>query len=142
MLNKLSPIFTVMIIAIVYVIIFTALRIMNKDIKSGTKRRNKRRLVGLEIVEPGNSINLKRGGVIPIQGEITIGRRNGNTFVLDDPYVSGHHARVYIRNNEYILEDLGSTNGTLVNQVKIHGKKHLKSGEIIKIGNTVLKFIG
>lgn len=140
--GKLSSIFAIVIIGIVYMIIFTALKIMNKDIKSNGKKMVVRHSVGLEIIEPGNSYNLRKGGVIPIQGEITIGRSNGNTFVLDDPYVSSRHARVFIKNNEYIIEDLESTNGTLVNKVRISGRKYLKSGDIIKIGNTILKFIG
>lgn len=141
MLAKLSLIFTLIIIAIVYMIIFTALRIMNKDIKGGTKKKAQKKAVGLEIIEPGNSYNLKKGGVIPLQGQITIGRKEENTFMLDDPYVSGKHARIYVKSGDYIIEDLGSTNGTLVNDVEINGKKYLETGDIIKIGSTVLKFL-
>lgn len=141
LLAKLSPIFTLIIIAIVYMIIFTALRIMNKDIKGGTRKRSQKKAAGLEIIEPGNSYNLKRGGVIPLQGQITIGRKEDNTFMLDDPYVSGKHARIYAKSGDYIIEDLGSTNGTLVNDDQIEGKKYLETGDIIKIGNTVLKFL-
>lgn len=142
-LKNFSNIFAIIIIAIVYIVIFKALRIMNKDLKSGTKRKREkvRKVVGFEIVEPGNSYNLKKGGVIPIQGEITIGRRPGNTFVLDDQYISSRHVRVYIKNNEYVIEDLNSTNGTIINDVKIKGKKYLKNGDIVKIGKTILKFI-
>lgn len=141
LLAKLSPIFTLIIIAIVYMIIFTALRIMNKDIKGGTKKKSKKKTAGLEIIEPGNSYNLKRGGVIPLQGQITIGRKEDNTFMLDDPYVSGKHARIYVKSGDYIIEDLGSTNGTLVNDDEIKGKNYLETGDIIKIGNTVFKFL-
>lgn len=141
LLAKLSPIFTLIIIAIVYMIIFTALRIMNKDIKGGTRKRSQKKAAGLEIIEPGNSYNLKRGGVIPLQGQITIGRKEDNTFMLDDPYVSGKHAKIYAKSGDYIIEDLGSTNGTLVNDDQIEGKKYLETGDIIKIGNTVLKFL-
>ncbi|WP_097027296.1 FHA domain-containing protein [Clostridium peptidivorans] len=141
LLAKLSPIFTLIIIAIVYMIIFTALRIMNKDIKGGTRKKSKKKTAGLEIIEPGNSYNLKRGGVIPLQGQITIGRKEDNTFMLDDPYVSGKHARIYVKSGDYIIEDLGSTNGTLVNDDEIEGKKYLETGDIIKIGNTVFKFL-
>lgn len=141
LLAKLSPIFTLIIIAIVYMIIFTALRIMNKDIKGGTRKKSQKKAAGLEIIEPGNSYNLKRGGVIPLQGQITIGRKEDNTFMLDDPYVSGKHARIYTKSGDYIIEDLGSTNGTLVNDDQIEGKKYLETGDIIKIGNTVLKFL-
>lgn len=141
LLAKLSPIFTIIIIAIVYMIIFTALRIMNKDIKGGTKKKTQKKTAGLEIIEPGNSYNLKRGGVIPLRGQITIGRKEDNTFMLDDPYVSGRHARIYVKSGDYIIEDLGSTNGTLVNDDEIEGTKYLETGDIIKIGNTVLKFL-
>ena len=141
LLAKLSPIFTLIIIAIVYMIIFTALRIMNKDIKGGTRRKSQKKAAGLEIIEPWNSYNLKRGGVIPLQGHITIVRKEDNTFMLDDPYVSGKHARIYAKSGDYIIEDLGSTNGTLVNDDQIEGKKYLETGDIIKIGNTVLKFL-
>lgn len=141
LLAKLSPIFTLIIIAIVYMIIFTALRIMNKDIKGGTRKKSQKKAAGLEIIEPGNSYNLKRGGVIPLQGQITIGRKEDNTFMLDDPYVSGKHARIYAKSGDYIIEDLGSTNGTLVNDDQIEGKKYLETGDIITIGNTVLKFL-
>ncbi|KGK87318.1 FHA domain-containing protein [Clostridium sp. HMP27] len=141
LLAKLSPIFTLIIIAIVYMIIFTALRIMNKDIKGGTRKKSQKKAAGLEIIEPGNSYNLKRGGVIPLQSQITIGRKEDNTFMLDDPYVSGKHARIYAKSGDYIIEDLGSTNGTLVNDDQIEGKKYLETGDIIKIGNTVLKFL-
>lgn len=141
LLAKLSPIFTLIIIAIVYMIIFTALRIMNKDIKGGTRKKSKKKTAGLEIIEPGNSYNLKKGGVIPLQGLITIGRKEDNTFMLDDPYVSGKHARIYAKSGDYIIEDLGSTNGTLVNDDEIKGKKYLETGDIIKIGNTVFKFL-
>ena len=63
--------------------------------------------------------------------------------MLEDPYTSGHHARIYIKNGkEYILEDMGSTNGTLLNGKKLRGKHYLASGDEIKIGNTSFKVIG
>lgn len=140
--NKISSVITIIMIVIIYLIIFTALRIMNKDIKSGNKgRKDRRKVVGLEILEPGNNSSFKKGGVIPLRRELSIGRNAQNTFIIDDPYISSFHARIYLRNNDYIVEDLGSTNGTIVNNTKINGKKHLESKDVIKLGNTVLKFI-
>lgn len=143
-LSKLSLIFKIIIIAIVYIIIFLALRIMYKDIKNGGRRARagNRKSFGLEIVEPGNNANLRRGGVIPIQSEITVGRKNDNLLVLDDPYASGHHARIYVKNNDCIIEDLRSTNGTLLNGLKLEGREYLNSGDEIKIGNTSFRVIG
>lgn len=121
-LSKLSIIFKIVIIGIVYIIIFWALRIMYKDIKVGSRRARKgnRRSFGLEVLNPGSNSNLRRGAVIPVRREITVGRKNDNQLVLEDPYASGHHARIYIRNGkDCILEDLESTNGTLLNGKKL-----------------------
>lgn len=141
-LSKLSLIFKFIILGIFYIIIFLALRIMYKDIKNNGRQKLKRYNFGLEIVEPGNSINLKRGGVIPINGEITLGRKQDNLFILDDQFVSGHHARIYPLNDNYVLEDLGSTNGTLLNNTRIKGKATIAIGDSIKVGSTVFKVIG
>lgn len=75
-------------------------------------------------------------------GTLTVGRRpDCNIQLLDDVTVSGKHAKIYIANNEFmvglldvVIEDQGSTNGTLLNEKKI--KKHKwKHGELIKIGS-------
>lgn len=141
-LSKLSLIFKFVILGIFYIIIFFALKIMYKDIKNNGRQKPRKHTLGLEIIEPGNSINLKRGGVIPIHGEISLGRRQDNLFILDDQFVSGHHARIYQLNDNYILEDLNSTNGTLLNNLRIKGKTGIVTGDIIKVGSTVLKVIG
>ena len=71
---------------------------------------------------------------------VSIGRLADNDIQLDDPAVSGYHARVLLTPNAYLesildvtLEDLGSTNGTLVNEEKVE-KQLLKHGDNIQIG--------
>lgn len=64
----------------------------------------------------------------------------------DDPgsYVSRHHARIFIKNGRYFLEDLGSTNKTVVNKtnkLNPHSPIELKNGDEIIIGKTFLKFM-
>jgi pSer/pThr/pTyr-binding forkhead associated (FHA) protein len=138
-------IFKIVIIGIVYIIIFWALKIMYKDIKVGsrTARRTDRKSFGLEVINPGNNSNLRKGAVIPVRREITVGRKNDNQLILEDPYASGHHARIYIKNGkDCILEDLESTNGTLLNGKKLRGKHYLNSGDEVRIGNTSFKVIG
>lgn len=77
---------------------------------------------------------------------ITIGRVSGNDIQLDDPAVSGQHARITREPNEYMeglldyyIEDLGSTNGTLVNDKDVT-KQMLKDGDEIQIGNHHYRF--
>jgi pSer/pThr/pTyr-binding forkhead associated (FHA) protein len=53
------------------------------------------------------------------KGEMTIGRKPDNDIVIDNPAVSGHHARVVQTGGSYIIEDLNSTNGTFLRDQKI-----------------------
>ena len=72
---------------------------------------------------------------------LTIGRKVDNTIVLDDPLVSGYHARIDRRGADYIITDLQSTNGTFLNDVNI--VSHILShGDRIMIGEHAILFIG
>jgi uncharacterized protein YraI len=78
------------------------------------------------------------GKGFPIAGDIlTIGRDPDNNISLDDEQVSRHHARLIRQDDQIILEDLGSTNGTLVNGKPITGQHVLQPADIISIGSSV-----
>jgi pSer/pThr/pTyr-binding forkhead associated (FHA) protein len=116
---------------------------MYKDIKSGgRKKATKKRTFALEVLEAGENSILKSGSIIPIHGDITIGRKESNLLVLDDHFVSGNHARIFIKNTDYMIEDLGSTNGTKVNDKPLEGKIVLRLGDEIEVGSAVFKVIG
>ena len=105
-------------------------------------RNSTRKSFGLEVLSAGNNSNLRKGGVIPVRGEITIGRKNDNLLILDDPYVFWTSCKNILKNNDYILEDLGSTNGTLLNGEKVKGREYLNPGDEIRIGSSTFKVIG
>ncbi|NIS68724.1 MAG: FHA domain-containing protein [Proteobacteria bacterium] len=69
-----------------------------------------------------------------------IGRNRENHVTIVDTAASRRHARIERRNGDFILEDLNSTNGTLVNQKAI-GREILHHGDKIQIGETVLQFL-
>lgn len=141
--SRLTVIFRFIIIGIIYIIILFALRIMYKDIKSGgRKKAPRKRSFGLEVLKPGHNSILKNGSVIPINRTVTIGRKDDNVLIMDDQFVSGHHAKVFIKNTDYMLEDLGSTNGTKLNGERLEGKIILKVGDEIEIGSAAFKVIG
>jgi pSer/pThr/pTyr-binding forkhead associated (FHA) protein len=79
---------------------------------------------------------------IPLTKErTTIGRKPHNDIHIDNLAVSGDHAVIVTIMNDCILEDLGSTNGTLVNGVL--AKKHiLQNNDVIELGKYKLKFLG
>ncbi|MCM0651057.1 FHA domain-containing protein [Clostridium swellfunianum] len=141
--SRLSTVLRFAIMAVVYIIIFLALRIMYKDIKGGEKKKPaKKKAFGLEVIEAGQNPNLKEGSIVPIHGELTIGRKNTNNLVLEDQFVSGNHVRIFLRNTDYMLEDLGSTNGTKVNEQRLEERVILKVGDEIEVGSAVFKVIG
>ncbi len=75
---------------------------------------------------------------IPIDGSLTVGRDAGNSIWLDDPLVSRRHARVRLRGDELLLEDLGSANGVLRNGEPVDQSALLRAGDVLVIGSTTL----
>ena len=79
------------------------------------------------------------GRAYELTDENSIGRAAGCQITLDDTYASQIHARVHRRDGQWMLEDLGSTNGTWLNRHKVGGAMVVKPGDLIQIGNTVLE---
>jgi hypothetical protein len=78
---------------------------------------------------------------IPISKDvITIGRKPDNDIVIDNPAISGHHAKIFKQGDSYFVEDLGSTNGTFLNETKIL-KAGLKNKASIGLAKHSLIFI-
>ena len=71
--------------------------------------------------------------------QITIGRSNDATLVLSDDYASSRHARLFPQDGQWIVEDLGSTNGTYLDRQKVTHPTPVPAGVPIRIGKTVLE---
>jgi hypothetical protein len=69
-----------------------------------------------------------------------IGRAAGNDIVIPEATVSGKHASISKEEGIFFISDLGSTNGTLVNNMRIQGKQLIKNGDLIQMGAAQLKF--
>jgi hypothetical protein len=90
----------------------------------------------LKVVDPPQ----RRGRVFELGEEVTLGRSPGCAVSLeDDTFASSIHARVYRRSGELWLEDLGSTNGTWLNDSKVDVPERLQRGDHVKIGSTILE---
>jgi pSer/pThr/pTyr-binding forkhead associated (FHA) protein len=75
----------------------------------------------------------------PLESETTIGRAAGCRISVDDTHVSKVHARVFVNEGRWYVEDLGSTNGTLVNETLVGATTPLDVGDRIRVGETVLE---
>ena len=74
----------------------------------------------------------------------TIGRGSPNAIALDDPKVSRQHASLELVGEEALIEDLGSSNGTFVNDMRLapHLPRRIHPGDIIRVGKTRLRYDG
>lgn len=98
----------------------------------GSAKRNGPQLTVLEPPE-------QRGRSYDLDGELTLGRAAGCRVVVDDTYVSQIHARVTQREDQILVEDLGSTNGTYLNRRRVSGPMVMNPGDRLQVGNTVLE---
>jgi hypothetical protein len=71
--------------------------------------------------------------------QITIGRAEDSTLVITDDYASARHARLVPRAGQWFIEDLGSTNGTYLDRVKVNGPTPVPIGVPIRIGRTSIE---
>lgn len=84
-----------------------------------------------------------RGTTVPLgTSAVLIGRAPSCTLVLDDDYSSSQHARVFHQDGQWFVEDLGSTNGTFVDNRRLNGAVQVQSGQPIRIGQSVLELQG
>ena len=88
-----------------------------------------------------NAYLIVNSEVFPIKNLLTnLGRKLDNHIVLNDPRVSRNHAQIRVMDNQYILLDLNSTGGTMVNGKKI-SKSVLYSGDSISLAGLEIKFV-
>jgi pSer/pThr/pTyr-binding forkhead associated (FHA) protein len=81
-----------------------------------------------------------KGTAVPLStAVITIGRAPDSTIVLRDDYVSTKHARIYPSGSDWVVEDLGSTNGTWIGKTRIATPTVLEPGQDLRIGRTTMR---
>lgn len=97
------------------------------------QRGGPRQLVVTQGDRAGMTIDLAAGA------PITIGRANDATIVVTDDYASSRHARLFAQDGQWILEDLGSTNGTYLGRTKVSQPMPVPPGVPIRIGKTVIE---
>ena len=134
------------LLAVLYIFIARAVRAIHLELRAPDRaapstssgRANKKggKVPRKVAVVEGDSL---RGKTFDLGTELTIGRNEKCHITLDDTYVSQTHARIFSRGDTYLVEDLGSTNGTYINRKRITSPVELRRGDQVKIGKTVFE---
>jgi hypothetical protein len=143
-------------LVLLWIFVFTVVGVIRRDLFAGARSR---------IVAAPRGVGAPAGGTAPARvkkgraahqlvvtagalagtritlGEqpITIGRAEDSTLVITDDYASARHARLVPRSGQWLLEDLGSTNGTFLDRTKVSDPIPVPLGVPIRIGRTALE---
>jgi FHA domain-containing protein len=92
---------------------------------------------GWLVVERGGG--LEHGQRFDLIGGLSVGRSKDSDVRIDDRYASSIHARVFSREGRFYVEDMNSTNGTLLNGATLQGEAEAIDGDTVQIGDTVFR---
>ncbi len=105
-------------IGLVYFILFVVVVAVRREMVARTARQLRLSRVApgrLKVLNPGADSSFHPGDFISLNPETSLGAEDDNDIILADPFVSGHHARLRWDGAAWHVEDLGSTNGTILN---------------------------
>jgi pSer/pThr/pTyr-binding forkhead associated (FHA) protein len=145
-------------LAVLWLFVITAVGVVRTDLfgqsPSSRKQKRQRQNARPKPARPARPARAARGEpqrllvtggplsgtTLPLtEQQITIGRSNDATLVLNDDYASSRHARLFPQDGQWIVEDLGSTNGTYLDRQKVTQPTPVPTGVPIRIGKTVLE---
>jgi pSer/pThr/pTyr-binding forkhead associated (FHA) protein len=139
------------LLVILYFFVWRAVRAILADLYGGTRRERRaagRQAPATRQVRRGKGTPTKvvvidergsKAGTYKLGKTLQIGRGQSSDIRLTDTYVSTAHARITNRNGAWMVEDLGSTNGTYLNQRRVTAPAALAPGDRIRVGKTTLE---
>jgi hypothetical protein len=128
-------------LALLYLFIARTVRIIYLDLvgprvprAKGQRKRAPRRghPKTVTVTEPEKPVR-----TFTLEEELTFGRSDTCGVQLDDTYVSTLHARLFVKDAQWFVEDLGSTNGTYLNRVKVTAPAPIGVGDEVRVGKTI-----
>jgi hypothetical protein len=141
----------VVFLALLYFFIYRAIRSVTADLRGASARGGSGRGRAETAVRTSSKARAPRSVVVlnerggkaqthSLNGDqVQIGRADACQVKLDDTYVSQFHARIYRRDGSWFVEDLGSTNGTYLNQRRLTAPAEVRAGDRLRIGKTTLE---
>lgn len=130
--------------AALYLFLAAVLFFLWRDLRRSTQvepasKRQYGRLVVIDADEHDSEEAVPVGAVFPLQPVTSLGRSPVNTVSIPDAYASSEHALLLYKSGQWWLEDRGSRNGTLLNNVLISGPTVVSAGDVVGIGRVQMK---
>lgn len=148
-------------IFVIYFFIYLVVRVITREFNSSARRRSaapaeadyaqREQVVAppvnpstgvpgrLVVINSGNATMVRPGAVLALQPVTPLGRRPDNAIILDDNFVSSQHSLIALRDGNWWLSDVASTNGTLLNEKVIQQPQKLNWGDVIGVGGVRLR---
>ena len=123
----------VLVVVLLYIFLFSVMRTGIGLV------RGQRKDGAIWSVDVEKGVKSLRGLHVDILGPVVIGRSPSSDIVIDEPYVSASHARFTIQGPALVLEDLGSTNGTMVNGHIIEQPVTLRDTDEVQVGDVIMR---
>jgi pSer/pThr/pTyr-binding forkhead associated (FHA) protein len=140
-------------LALLWLFVLAAVRVIRGDLRTSGQarvatpppaRRRSRSAPPAPVRRGPTQLIVTAGGLsgtrIGLTGApVLIGRANDSTLVLEDDYASTRHARISLQDGMWVVEDLGSTNGTYLGPRKLEAPSPMEVGVQLRIGKTVME---
>ena len=123
----------ILLVVLLYIFLFSVMRTGIGLV------RGQRKDGAIWSVDVEKGVKSLRGLHVDILGPVVIGRSPSSDIVIDEPYVSASHARFTIQGPALVLEDLGSTNGTMVNGHIIEQPVTLRDTDEVQVGDVIMR---
>lgn len=127
-------------VAALYLFLLFLAILLRRELGARVARADERAPGDLLIMEPFET-GLEPGERIPLLALSRVGRNADNEVVLSDTFVSSEHARLSWNGRGWVLEDLGSTNGTRINGKQVRRTAAIKPGDLVEFGRVKVKLV-
>lgn len=132
------------LVAILYLVILQVVAVARRDLRRAAIKppgaARPQQIVGHLVVVDSGSTTLVPGSTLAIEPITTIGRAPTNTIVLESGFVSTEHTRITYRDRSLWVDDMGSRNGTLLDQRPVTQPVAVSPGAILQVGDVRFKF--
>lgn len=144
-LGVITLLLRVAVVLLLYFFLWQVLRYLMRDLRTAgqpSANGSARSAYGQVVVVRSSQSGVPVGKSFPLGPSNIIGRSMENCEIaLNDSFLSGQHARLELRGDEWVLQDLRSTNGTFVNDIEVRDATVVEVGDIIRVGRVEMKLL-